>query len=500
MNCKPYATIQPNGACKCLEGFEEFDQSCAESSKKIEISLKALQPGLLLLQFSNALPYRITKADLELEIRGQNVDFELGLLSFGLYTLKIEPDQGVAYVAVKRPLSFIPGSDLWFFNVEAYTPLIPVQEPGDRERTWLDDITDWLPLGLKLLVGVLVFLQMSFGGFAWHLIGLLQMLSYVPTMDLGLPSDLDDFFEALNLYNCIPNVPVFFTNSLNPFLQQTGRWATTLATSVVVWGFLRAMSCNCAGKFSRLCGKIASSFEWSFFVRIGLMSVLDLSFVSLSQLKRLSYADVSSVLCSCSAALYMVSHRQVLLGTALVVLCIYTALSDKNDPETLRNWGTLYQEFKPSLSAAAFNLAFVVRRVTFAILLSQFDFSATMWAVLNGAHSSAVTATQVLAYLLISKPFKYSPHNLLSPIAEVCLAGVFALASLNTLLSTTVVRVAAVALVFSILAVGVVASCAFLLSKLSRGQQVMPMESVDEQLDEDYRLYPHFISGRAVVL
>lgn len=305
LNCVKFASIQPNGNCKCNSGYEVSNFSCLKTSGKINFVLIAVSSEQLEVRFTQELPHDLDKADLKLLIEGAEVDFSIEKKNETIYLLTIAPSQGKATVQLNSPLSLLLGSDMWFVRFSASVQIM--DETQDSERTWLDDVTYWTPVGLKALIGVMVVLQWIYGGFAYHLIGLLQLLAYVPYMDLALPSDLRDFLKSLNLYNCIPNLLLIYLHQPNSFLVKSGGWITILCSGLVIWMLSSMLKSNLRSKrIAPLLKRICSYFRWDFFSRLALVSTLDISFYALTQLKRFNFASGLEAADSLAASFGMV--------------------------------------------------------------------------------------------------------------------------------------------------------------------------------------------------
>jgi len=463
--CVPRATIQTDGSCKCDQGFEIFDFKCMDSSLRVSFQLLSDSPSEFTLTFSKDIANSLKASDLHFEVDGKPVSFQLEKVSDSEYRIITAPSQGIASVTLTNPGAVVAGSDYWLTKLTSSISIEEAEKQGDGERTWLDDINDYLPHCLKILVGALVILQWVFGGFAWHLIGFLQMLSYVPLMDFDLPSDLEDFLRALNLYNSVPNLVSMFLIDTDSFIVNVSRWGTTLALGTFVWAIVIILKNLLEKRAYKFLITLSTSFKWSFFVRLGLLAALDLYFFSLKQIKATGSQKPWEISNSIAASITI-----VLLTLAISLQASITFVYDKTDPDSIQKWDTLFAEFKPNLLSASFNLLFLVRRVQYILLICFLDTTPMIWLIDNTLHSLVA-----LTYQISVTPFKSKAMNYFNLAAEVLFGIALVTCSVGEFTPQLSLKVVVVAAVFLIIGISCFAT-ADVAYKAVRGQklQVVP--------------------------
>jgi hypothetical protein len=193
--------LNSKNECECNSGYIEDDLGCkARVNGDISYDISVLSSNEIGLYF-DVPPYFDTSAEnYVVTIDGKPVtDFELVKIDENNYKIivdgvEIDPNNTKIDVALKNPLD---SSTIYMDDVQ--------QESEEEED---DEFPQYIEAGLPYIIFGLFLLGMCpwlFTG-TWLTINSLQILTFIPLMDIKLSSLSYNFLKALNKYNIIPNL------------------------------------------------------------------------------------------------------------------------------------------------------------------------------------------------------------------------------------------------------------------------------------------------------
>lgn len=285
------------------------------------------------------------------------------------------------------------------------------------------------------------FLTGNFGGM-WSLVNQLQMLTYIPMLNVKLPASLAGMLAAINVNGVFGNPFSYLSMPRNDtgcvdlpaFAKHYGLDTPVFLDNAGVV-FTVAFSCFSAFLplylFSKLrlkgltnyCKRKLPSFKWGVFIRYWLQSCMDLGLFALLQVTTMSLClDNPAYLASIAAAVVVLP-----LSACGPVLLLVFAIRNKEkftmheDPSFNSHWGALFLDLKPSPSFAisCFYLLFLMHRSLLAlciVFLQDFPMLQVSFICIS---QLTVLTMQILAHLLRTRPFQDAVDSFSNSLVEL---------------------------------------------------------------------------------
>jgi hypothetical protein len=274
---------------------------------------------------------------------------------------------------------------------------------------------------------------------AWGMINNIQMIGFIPMMDIDLPLGLKSFFVSVLTFNLVPNFFEYFEPDDSPkniesacrvgktsslFMSNAGELFSTFFIMLLFWpvtcSLAKAKNHKVAGYFY----DASSSYKWSFFIRFLIEGYLELTFAALFQLHSMTLSSFNLIANMCFAAAFMV------ISLVSPVVCVYFVYKNHHrfkDPEEKqfrKEFGSIFDEFKndKGFLSCSFYFLFLLRRFLYVGIQYSLEAFPLVQVILNVLHSLAS-----FAYLKTFVPFKEKYLNISNIYAELCITVTFAL-------------------------------------------------------------------------
>jgi hypothetical protein len=348
-----------------------------------------------------------------------------------------------AQVTVSITNTFI-GGDALLTNDTASGVLSSQSAPFTAEETQSSAIEALAQTALAVVVsssfaGSLITGNMSS---AWAMINNLQLIGYIPMMDLNLPISLSSFFKSMLSFNLVPNLFQYFVHDDSPrnfesarrvgvdsslFIMNTGELFTTFLCMLMYWP-VSCMLSKCSNhKVARYFYAVSLSFRWSFFIRFVIEGYIDLTFATIFQLHNATASSLSVLVNVCLAGLFMALS----LTAPVVFVCFicknYGLFEDLDQKDFRTKFGSVFDEFKNTrgLLSCSYYFLFLLRRLLYVGSLYLLEDFPLVQVVLNILHSLGT-----FGFLFVYQPFQESYLNISSIYAELCITLTFGMSGL----------------------------------------------------------------------
>jgi hypothetical protein len=315
----------------------------------------------LILTFSSS--FDITSDDLKLTVDGKELTFTLAKVSSTEYILYLSQDtsysQGASLVVTVLKEGADNGSTVLTNDQASVTLPAPVIPKTDEEQTAaaVGSVTSASTTVAIASVTIAGFTSGSMTS-AWTLINSLQLLGYIPMMNLQFALPVTELLKSL-LFSFLPNSFKYFlpdpstsipdsakridTDS-SLFLLNAGDIITVLLASLLTVPIFLCLSQTKHERLSKYSIQRLQSFRWNFFLRFLIESYVELCFAAILQCIEVSRDTYLSVI------------NSVLSGLVLLVCFVFPPAVLKftakhcrdfeTDPALLSNYGSLFDEFK----------------------------------------------------------------------------------------------------------------------------------------------------------
>jgi hypothetical protein len=406
-------------------------------NKAVTYTLSLTEENAVVLHFSTAI--QLSASDLKVLIGGVEAHFTLEQLGPTEFTVLIsDPSllQDGADVSV-----ILLNSDITLDESSAALTLPANSSQKSSEQSTADAIGSFTQMITAIILGAITVAGISSGNLSstWILISSLQLLQYIPVMQLNLTLPLTELFKNLS-FNFLPNPFTYFIHSssatgpaqrmdfdTNNFALNFGDIASGLIVGVLMWPVCLLISELDFTVVSPSCRRAVSEYRWNYFIRFIVEAYCDLVFTAVVQVLNLSSSSLLDVISSSFAILSL----GVCAGFAIFVL-VFTARRHSQFNETgvhLEYYGSLFEEFKNDrglVSCSCYGL-FLVRRLFYMCILFLLNDYPVLQVCLNALHSICVSYRKALMHILAYFPFKVGLHNLTTLCGEAVNVIVFAL-------------------------------------------------------------------------
>jgi hypothetical protein len=274
---------------------------------------------------------------------------------------------------------------------------------------------------------------------AWGMINNIQMIGFIPMMDIDLPLGLKSFFVSVLDFNLVPNFFAYFEPDDSPknfktacrvgktsslFMSNAGELFSTFFIMMLFW----PVSCLLAkAKNNKVAGYFydaSSSYKWNFFIRFLFEGYLELTFAALFQLHNTTFSSYNLIANVILAGAFMV------LSVVSPVVCVYFVyknhqrFQDPEEKQFRREFGSVFQEFKNNKGflSCSFYFLFFLRRFLYVGIQYSLEAYPLVQVILNILHSLGS-----FAYLISFVPFEEKYLNISNTYAELCITVTFSL-------------------------------------------------------------------------
>jgi hypothetical protein len=431
------------GDCQCKTGYSETEGGC---SRTLSFSLSVTSKNVIVLSFSQELPAQLTQADLTLTIEGlTDFTFVLEQLSLTQWQITLSTTQQIDSGTPVTVL--ITNPELQLDNQTASGSLTGQSAPKTAEEKQAAAIGAVAGASSTTAVSA-----STAGGFAtgsmssaWGMINNIQIIGYIPMMNINLPLALSSFFTSVLDFNLVPNVFENFQPDDSPkniksarkvgidsslFMVNCGATLTTFLAALLFWplscGLSKLRNHRVAGYFY----DASTKYKWNFFIRFVIEGYLDLLLAALFQLQFAS-AGSFNIIANCAVSVFALL---VCLGAPVLAgVFIYRhkhRFNDEEEKALKKYYGSLFEEFKndQGFLSCIFYVLFFLRRLSYVIILYCLEAFPVVQVGLNVVHSVASAL-----FVGVYRPFTEKSLNISSLYSEVCISITFSLSGLYLL-------------------------------------------------------------------
>jgi hypothetical protein len=274
---------------------------------------------------------------------------------------------------------------------------------------------------------------------AWVLINSIQIIGYIPMMNIELPIGLSSFLKSVLDLKSIPNLFQYFISDDSPlnfqsarrvgkhsslFLVNGGQLITILLLMLALWpGIYLASKAPYAKMAKRLC-EVSANYKWSFFIRFAIEGYLQLTFAALFQLHNATAASFNLISNVCLAGLVMALSLAAPVVIGYFIYKNYQRFNDPTQRDFRRAFGSVFREFKNDQGklSCSFYLLFLLRRLLYVGILYLLQAFPLLQVILNVLHSLGA-----LIFLFILHPYQEKYLNYSNIYAELCISLTFGL-------------------------------------------------------------------------
>ena len=258
----------------------------------------------------------------------------------------------------------------------------------------------------------------------FSLLNQLQLLTYIPMINVTLPADLTNTMLGLSMSGLSFNLfgYVYDTEKASPspaFMVNNGFESSLFllnANSLVFTSAFLAISYLTVTLLSKLSyfpvlsqyfAHLQGQYEWGVPLRAWILLYLDAGLSSFLQFADYSWtqygAKENGLLAGLCLCVFLLTPAWVLVQT----LRYREKMLSRSDPTFNSRWGTLYNEFKPSpgLHSIAFYSYFLLRRCLYAISLVYLHAYPRLQVFTSLTSSLLVLPTQVFLYCAVFCPY-----------------------------------------------------------------------------------------------
>jgi hypothetical protein len=418
LSCIANASVK-EGKCSCDEGYLMDAEGCS-AKPALSFTLSVSEENILTLSLNQTLSLAQTEVKVSIDgVRVFNFTIEASATEWQLLI-----DQSVKFddgSECSVTLSLDETCPYKLANTSATVNLFKSVKPYTDEQQQPNAIFSFTQASST--IAVLASLSVGLVGSpsaAWGLISSIQLLGYIPMMDIDLPLALVEYFKASLDFNPLPNLFSYFVfeegsvpvcaerqgfDSSN-FLDNAGQLLTTSFLLALSWPL-----CCLFGLVSKHFRKAASEYRWNYFTRFVIQGSVELLVAALVQVFSSTLDPLSTGL-SCVALL--------ICGIAPAVFAYFiikNASRFNNDSELAKKWGSVFKEFKNDRGwkSSSFYVVYLIRRLLYVTLL----FTLTAFPLVQVILSAALSALAAL-YLVTYRPFKEEIMNYCTLFSELC--------------------------------------------------------------------------------
>jgi hypothetical protein len=467
--------------CVCKGGYEETASGCTKAA--VSFTLKTASSNTLVLTFASPLDTDLTASAVHLEVEGvKDINFTLEQASQLEWRVVVNSGSKISKGAKVSLSLSLPGVSSTPSNAgeSSVVALDSQTEPQTSEEVDASALSRIAKMMLVSSVSASIALGFVRGRMSstWSLINTLQIIGYIPMMDLDLPLALSEFFKSVLNFSFLPSVFDVLVPGDGPsavssaqrvgidtslFIINAGELFTYSFALVCLWPLACLLTRLPEPKLAAYFREVSDSYCWGFFLRFFIESYLDLVFASVFQLGSLSEVEYSSsILVSVGLALI----TSAFCIAAPVILSVFVVKNQHRFKEDEENtafrvmWGSLFDEFKNNrgVLSSCFYVVFFSRRLLYVGLLYWLESQPVAQSVLNMLHSIAVA-------IFIKKyaPFSEKYQNFNNFAAEAGVTLTFLLSSLNLINLSDDIRLAlqwsAIGVVGTVVLINLAVSC-----------------------------------------
>lgn len=421
-------------------------------------SLSILDNNSLQLGFDIPLRNNLTEADIRVEVRSNakdlssvlwsvdtlvpfltfRVDLKIGsLLPGNIAVVSVyfpNPDSIISLTGM--PINVVP-LQVQLTNVFNLS-IATIQLDTNSQAAQIAHYTSQAALASSLVSSVLTG---NFGGL-WSLVNQLQMLTYIPMMNIELPVNLAEMLAAINVKDIFSNPFSYLSMPKNDtgcvdlptfadrygidtpvFLDNAGIAFTAVFSCLTAFIPLYIFSKLRLKWVTNYCQRKLPSFKWGVFIRYWLQACMDLGLFALLQVTTMSLClDYPAYVASIAAAVIVLP----LSACGPVVLLVFAIRNKEKftmhgDPSFNSHWGALFMELKPSPSFAisCFYLLFLMHRSLLALCIVFLQDFPMLQASFICVSQLTVPITQILVHLLRTRPFQDAVDSFSNSLVEL---------------------------------------------------------------------------------
>lgn len=355
--------------CLCSAGFKPDYKSCQKV--KISFSLEVDSDNTIRLSFSSAID--LTAYNINLEIEGlTNFDFRLENVSDSLWEVLLITDELIETSSLV--VLTIICADLADQSKSGYLNAQPAPKTQAEQQASAVQATTSTAIVTAMTVSTIAGMTSGNMSSAWSLINTIQMLAYIPMMNIDLPIQLSSFFKALFSYNLVPNIFNYFIHDDSPrnsrsarrddidstlFLVNAGQLLSSLLVGLAIAPFIWLLSIINVRRIKEFFESMLQSYCWNYFIRFALEAYLEILFASVFQVRAASTSS-KTLLVNTILGFMTLCICVCLPVLVLRFVCMNYRYFDSEINRPLKDkWGSLFMEFKNDRGIASCGYYFV---------------------------------------------------------------------------------------------------------------------------------------------
>lgn len=440
LSCVKNAEMKGGSDCACITPYFETASGCVR--RLVSFSISVDQDNGILISFTG--PATLTVNDVEVVIPDlSEFTFTLQRVSQTGWLMVISTSHKIIegmQVIITLTNSSVAG-DAELANTTDSDSLHSESSPTTSDEQQANAVSSLSSTIISVLLALTAISGFTTGSNSavWGMINNIQIIRYIPMMDLHLPLVLTQFFLSSDDISFIPNAFKLFVPDQSPrnfasarrdginssmFLMNAGEELTVYSVLILLWPICHFLSKVNQMKISAYFENSASRFKWNFFIRFAIEAYLPISFASLFQIHFIQFSSTSNAINGLLAIIFGSISILVPLLSLRFIKRNYTVLMEIEARNKLKDFGSLYDEFKndQGFKSCLFQILFFIRRLFYIGILYLLEDFPIVQLGLNVAHSFGTAV-----YLLVFRPFEENLLNFSNIFAELCTSLTFTL-------------------------------------------------------------------------
>jgi hypothetical protein len=435
--------IRSKTGCQCKKHYEETEAGCEQI--KVSFTLSVTENNEIILTFSAEVAL-ISEA-LQVSVTGlTDFSFTLKRTELLAWQITLDTSQAIEGGATVEVVILDPSvAGHYLLANDRATGLLSAKsaQPTSEEQR-AAEIGTVTTASIITVISVSAVLGFSTGSLTslWVLINNLQIVGYIPMMDLKLSSTLIEFYKSLLGYSFIPSAFNFFVidESEAPpesavrvgmgsslFISNTGESLTAFLLFLALWpAFYLFSKIPALAQVRKHFKKVCRSYRWNFFIRFMIEGYIELV---LAVTYQLTYPSLSSLTLCVNVG---VASFFAALCVGCPIVCTWFIVKyhrrfSSDEGKFKEKYGCLFEEFKNNrgLISCSYYVLFIIRRLMYVAVLVLLEAFPLVQVLLNLAHTTAMAA-----FIIVFKPYQEKYFNFTNCFAELCIFLNFSLSAL----------------------------------------------------------------------
>jgi len=416
----------------CPTGMVVREERCTEASP--EPALLVHPNNTLALSFSKPLTKILETVDIDISISSQKTTYTptwtiSHLVNFSSYLINLHFPESIpspnstALLTFPSPASLHDSNGLSLTQLSLSAALYPypvLPSPSDPAP-----LAPAAAASQGAVAGALA--SSFFGGSPagiFSLLNQLQLISYIPFVNVTLPEDLVNTLKGLELDSLLTTpfgyiysekqakaAPTFTQSSYSSTLFLINANSLVISCSTVILTYLVCSLLSHIPHFQVVrtyFNEVKSDYYWSVPLRLWLQLYLDIGVAAFLQFHDFSWSQYGGATNGAAAGVSLCAFLLTPVAVSLLLVVRAEKALQRTDAAFNKRWGTLFLEFRPmhSFPGIAFYPYFLVRRCLFAVFLVYLHSYPCFQLLFLVTSSIAVRAKQALIHLLLYAPYQ----------------------------------------------------------------------------------------------